>query len=115
MSLKETVSLNNIERAIKAAQALHDVELKEALADTKLDLVNAKELIANLKDENRILKEQINLKSKVKYDEFGIAWIDDGAHCSGCLGSKEKQVRLKKLHDSYFQCPACDTYFNTRP
>jgi hypothetical protein len=117
MSIKDTVSLTNIERAIKAAQALHDAELKEALADTKLDLVQAKNLIADLKEEVQELKEKSKTKDELKFANESYWVVDkegnrtDGPFCMSCFDVDKRKQRLAKGNSGYYVCPACKNSF----
>lgn len=106
---------DSVKNGLEAQIALATAEQKEQLADAKLSLAELKEMIADLKEENISLRESAELLDSVEYDGVGIAWFGTQPFCSGCLGDKGKQVRLAKLNNTTFECPACKhRYYGVR-
>lgn len=100
-----------VKNGLEVEVALATAEQKEKLANAKLALADLKDFMADLKDENRTLKEKLSLKDEVKYDDAGVAWIGTEPYCGGCLGSKGNQVRLMKLNNTHYKCPACSAIY----
>ena len=69
-------------------------EVYDYIIDSKDSLLNAKEQIQNLHEENRGLKAQLKKRTEIKH-ALGAYWtVDDGPFCRLCWELHEKKVRL---------------------
>lgn len=97
----------NIETAVKIADKLKSLELKETI-------LNLKEQILSIREENLALKEKIasdHQKENLIFRD-NMYWkkqadgSEDGPFCSGCYDKQGIQVRMH-VYPNCYVCPAC--------
>lgn len=108
-------------KAIKETdKALATVELQEQVIDVREQLVNAKDLITTLLQENQELRSQIQIARELEHDENGnVLWrIEEGRrrgpYCSTCYGAENKIISLSGDDDSSWYCPKCKNHYHTK-
>lgn len=101
-----------------------DADFRMLLADLSIELANSKSSVADLLNENRILKEKIKemetaaskvdkliFRNNAYYSENG-----EGPFCPACYDSKNKKIRLvDNLRDfvsisGKYKCPVCGAH-----
>lgn len=98
--------MDNINTAKELADKLNNLELKSVIVDLK-------EQILELREENVSLKTK--LQEKEKYDmhfKHNVYWNpdeNDGPYCSKCWDHDKKAVRLLKQNKDYY-CPVCKEF-----
>lgn len=121
----------DLAKDIKNTQSLIDnadvklqvIELIDTLVDTKADLADIKTQLLEKDKLIAELKEQLNKKKSVFYEE-PYYWIDlddgkiDGAFCQKCYDGNNKLARVvprsHQFLDGYY-CHVCDTWFYKDP
>lgn len=84
-------------------------------------LLEMQSKISNLETENRALKEKLEIKESLAY-ENNAYWIikddkKDGPFCSRCWDVEKNIVRIKKgvTNPAFSTCPECKTQVQTDP
>ena len=105
------VSLDKAETKLKLAN------LTETLADLKLRLVDVKVLVSDKETEIRILKDQLNQKKSMSYEE-PYYWVvedgknDEGPFCQKCYDGAQKLIRLQSQDaKGCWKCCECKNFF----
>lgn len=129
-----TVVLNSIQGAISITKAMFSclktlkqtdqklaiLDLKDYITKIREQLVNAKDLIINLMQENQELKNQIQIEKELEHDENGnVLWLKKnrlrtGPYCSNCYGAQGKLISLNSRYDGSWGCPSCKNHYYTK-
>ena len=103
--------LDNAKQVAELVKKYNDQELYAKLIDLRDE-------IFTLKEENMKLREQISqLESEAKINEdmsyeAPFYWLvhgdeRDGPYCQKCFDSKKKRIRLQVNNNDYWQCLEC--------
>lgn len=90
-------------------------ELVVALADAKMEIANINEELLNKNKEIQKLKELIDQKVEVVYEEpYYFSIVDDGSRdgpfCQTCYDSDQKLIRLQSPNrNGYWTCNKCES------
>ncbi|QQR80077.1 MAG: hypothetical protein IPJ69_12180 [Deltaproteobacteria bacterium] len=126
-----TTALSGIKAAIDIAKALKDsdhflekaelkyklAEMMNSLADAKLAMIDAQELIQAKDKEIIKLKDSLKLKGKLERYRYVYYFLDDNGikmgdpFCSYCYESKNELIHVVQdpLKNRDFVCPGCKT------
>lgn len=128
-----TAALSSIKTASDIARIIKDsgasleaaetkmklAELISALADSKIEIANIKEILLTKDAEIQALKDQLEMKNKVVWEEpyyFLITDTDkkDGPYCQKCYDTDKKLIRLQSLNRGIWKCEACQNTFRDK-
>src|SRR4051812_29084139 len=100
MFSKVNDAYESVKNGLEAQIALATAEEKSRLADAKIALSELKDLISDLKEENRTLRDRILVKDSLK-PELGHSWLfkendDDPSrrYCQICYYDRDKVIPL---------------------
>jgi hypothetical protein len=116
--------VSSLSTAITYAQRLREIsknaenaEFKNVLADllnqlgdVKLELAGFKEKLANLEEENQLLKKRaVSPDEKPSGRKWGCYTFegDDGLFCTGCWDSKRLKASTSRVNSKYRICSVC--------
>jgi hypothetical protein len=112
-----TISL--LKEARASAKGSDDHDLKGKLNEVFDSVLELKEVIGGLRDENDKLRERLEARAKLKWDANEKLYFADGdpdPFCPACLDLKGNQIRLhqpflgKNVHRKY-ECNVCTNGF----
>lgn len=102
----------------KAELKLKLAELVEALADTKIQMSNIKDILLEKDVTINGLKKQIELESKMQYQNPYYWRVDndskEGPFCAQCWDKDKKAIRLIDHRNGAWTCPTCKNVFTDR-
>lgn len=112
-----TISL--LKEAKEAAKRSDDHDLKDKLSEVFDSVLDLKEVIANLRDDNAELRKQLEARAKLLWDrerKIYFAEDDPDPFCPICLDGNNKQIRLQPtgLGDHLlwrYECKVCRNFF----
>ncbi|MHC4136111.1 MAG: hypothetical protein ACYS0K_14115 [Planctomycetota bacterium] len=91
-------------------------DLANKLADAKLEAASLKECLAELQEENRVLRE---VSPDPSEKPTGTKWGcyvfegDDGLYCPACWDSKRQKSRTTRVTREFRHCPVCNAPIGT--
>jgi uncharacterized small protein (DUF1192 family) len=107
-----------LKEAREAAKRSDDHDLKDKLSDVYDSVLELKETINNLREENAELKKQLSSKETLKWDSSKRVYFaesDPDPFCPICLDQKSLQVRLHPQFSNgvvwKYDCKVCKNYF----
>jgi len=101
--------VENIKETAKLIQKIDNIDLYRRILDLQAEVME-------LVDENRRLKEQLQVRSELTFDK-GAYWLGkdektrDGPFCSRCWDVDRKLVRIRCAPGYTPVCPQCNAYF----
>jgi|SRR3989338_3182982 len=103
--------LKSVAKTLREADKIPQYEQILAVQEKLLEM---QKRIMDIEEENRALKNQLNIKSKLVY-ERGSYWIkedniSEGPFCSRCWDVTNKLVRTRQLPSGNFLCKECKSY-----
>lgn len=112
------VVLDKVKRLRELSEQLKNVEvntilseLQLAAADVKLELANERDRNAQLQDEIRRLREQLDMVNAVEFkNNFVYRTVGDppeGPYCPRCYAKNQKLVRLIEIQNRAYGCAVC--------
>jgi hypothetical protein len=116
-SLDNSITL--VRRLQEITINIDEAEFKELLAglagelaDARIEAAALEEMVATLKEENRVLKA-----TAVDGEEKPVGTIwgcyqfrgDKGLYCTGCWDSHRRKIRTNRLSTLFRECPSCKT------
>lgn len=108
------VFLDIIERIgaiLKLANGIEDHVIYDQLGDLRLEAYDLKTQVLELKEENRVLKEQIADAGKRTLDKECYYFNGDGPFCTCCYDSDGKKIRMHESDNNmgtkFNKCPKC--------
>jgi hypothetical protein len=118
LGISEAVELaGTVSKLVKAGITL---ELQEKVVDLREAVLNAKDEVVSLREENGELKRRLRDRAQLVYDATGEHYrplnsegdFMYGAFCSRCFDTKELRVNLRVVNDSFgkWRCPESGTH-----
>jgi hypothetical protein len=115
-----TISL--LKEARDAAKRSDDHDLKDKLSDVYDAVLELKELISNLREENEGLKKRLETRANLRWDnrqKLYFAEGDSDPFCPACMDLNQKQIRLHPVYSDLdssariyrYDCKICKNYF----
>ena len=100
--------VENIKSIGKTIQQLDNIELYQKILDVQAQALEIMEQDSKLRDENKDLREKLEIKGSLKYRNNAY-WIEnDGPYCTRCWDAEKKPIRLHPDgNPAYFHCPNC--------
>jgi hypothetical protein len=104
--------LETLKDAWSAAEKLHDAKLNILLGKAMMEGAELAQENASLRDGNRTLRERLDLRAKMHFDN-GVYWQDDddgeriGPFCQKCWDSTDRAVRLVDSERFRWHCTVC--------
>jgi hypothetical protein len=115
-------TLNLLKEARDSAKRSDDHDLKDKLSEVYDAVLELKECVGSLKDENVDLLRRLQTRATLKWDtrlKLYFAENDPDPFCPTCMDQNEKQVRLypDTLDGQLwrYECKACKNYFTVNP
>lgn len=92
-------------------------ELVSALADTKIQASEIKEILLEKDSIIKELKNRFSIRNKLEWEQPYYWLIEgdqkDGPYCQNCYDSKAQLIRLQGNDNGYWECAACkNKYFD---
>jgi hypothetical protein len=112
-----------LKEARNAAKRSDDHDLKDKLSEVFDAVLELKEVVGNLRDENAALQKQLQTRAALKWDtarKMYFAEDDPDPFCPACLDVKGQQVRLQPVFAVNsrtifrYDCKACMNHFMVR-
>jgi hypothetical protein len=107
--LKRLRELNQQLKNVEVNTILSELQL--AVADLKLELANERDKNVDLQDEIRELKKQLDLVNTIEFkNNFVYRKVDDrleGPYCPRCYAKSQNLVRLVETSTDGFGCALC--------
>jgi hypothetical protein len=108
-----------LKEARDAAKRSDDHDLKDKLSEVFDSVLQLKEVISNLRDENADLKKRLETRSTLKWDSnlrLYFAEGDPDPFCPSCLDLDGRQIRLHPVFYSSsvlwkYECKVCKNHF----
>ena len=99
----------------KAETKLKLAELISALADTKIQVADIRELLLQKDEEIRRMQDELKLQGDIIYDK-PYYWVKaaegkDGPFCQLCYDEGQKLIRLQSNIQGFWRCASCDNTF----
>ena len=114
--------IDGLKTAGKVLQEAGKIEQYQQILDAQQRMLEMQATIADLTEENRILKTQLTTRDAMVYENNAYYTNPtddsrDGPFCSHCWDVDGKTVRLKpSLNNRAFSsCPSCKNQFQTNP
>ncbi len=108
-------------KAVKETnQALSALDLQTQVVEISQELLNAKEVIICLMQQNQDLRAQLKVTSELEHDQASnVLWsVEDGKkripYCSTCHGAEAKLIPLSESEPDSWFCPKCRNHFCTK-
>jgi len=104
--------IDDIKSVAKTIQQAGNIELYQKILDLQGQALEVVEESSKLRDENRELKEKLQIKENLKHERNSY-WLDsggkqDGPFCSRCWDVDKNLVRLHPGgNPAYYHCPNC--------
>jgi hypothetical protein len=113
-----TISL--LKEARAAARTSEDHELKDMLSEVFDSVLELKEVVSSLREENAELQRRLDARARLTWNSSRKLYFADGdpdPFCPSCFDLKGQQIRLQPhkyslLHQ--YQCPVCEHEFLPR-
>ena len=113
-----TISL--LKEARDAAKRSDDHDLKDKLSEVFDSVLELKEVIGNLREENAALRKMLEARATLKWDskqKLYFAEQDPDPFCPACFDLNSRQIRLYPHLDSdgklyMFECKVCKSKFD---
>ena len=111
-----------LKEARESAKRSDDHDLKDKLSEVFDSVLELKEVIGNLRDENNELRSRLEARAKLKWDpneKLYFAEGDSDPFCPSCMDLKGQQIRLhepylgKNVHRKY-ECNVCKNGFGIK-
>ena len=108
-----------LKEARDAAKRSNDHDLKDKLSAVFDAVLELKEVVGNLRDENAALQKRLETRSALKWDSQRKLYFAEGdpdPFCPACLDTKGQQVRLQPVFSIgtrtvfRFDCKACTNH-----
>jgi hypothetical protein len=109
-----------LKEARDAAKLSDDHDLKDKLSEVFDSVLELKEVIGNLRDENAELRKRLEAKANIKWDSTKKLYFANGDHdpfCPACMDLHSRPVRLQPVHSGSdnrifrYDCKVCDNHF----
>src|ERR1039458_454830 len=108
-----------LKEARDAAKRSDDHDLKDKLSEVFDSVLQLKEVISNLRDENADLKKRLETRSTLKWDSnlrLYFAEGDPDPFCPSCLDLDGRQTKMHPVFYSSsvlwkYECKACKNHF----
>jgi len=109
-----------LKEARDAAKRSDDHDLKDKLSEVYDAVLELKEVLGNLREENTELRKQLEARSRLKWDSEQKLYFEEGdpdPFCPSCMDLSGKHIRLQRPshYDSTFwkyQCKVCQNFFD---
>ncbi|MGM7723740.1 hypothetical protein [Metabacillus sp. Hm71] len=102
--------ISDIKSVAEVVQKADNIDLYRKLLDVQAEAMDLMEKYNNLKEENKLLKEQLETAGKMTYkDKMYFREDDKDPYCSKCWDVDRKLVRMHGDTPYWFQCPSCKT------
>ena len=91
-------TINLLKEARDAAKRSDDHDLKEKLSEVFDAVLELKEVIGNLREENADLRKQLETRANLKWDTSSKLYFKEGdpdPYCTACMDRDEKLIRLQ--------------------
>jgi hypothetical protein len=105
--------------AANIAKESGKLELQGEILGVYEKLLEQQKKITDLEEDNKILKDKLDLKHKLHFERNAYWIIDgekkDGPFCTKCKDSNDKMIRLRVGNYEYMgwaNCPNCKEYAN---
>jgi len=101
-----------IKELTKLTAQLATIDDQQLIQTLHEDALSLRETNLELREENGILKQQLDLRDNMKFED-GFYWKHgeegerDGPYCPGCLDGKKTAVRLHEQSNGYLICTNC--------
>lgn len=112
-----TISL--LKEARDAAKRSDDHDLKDKLSEVFDSVLELKEVIGNLREENGELRKQLETRASLKWNSGKKLYYADGdpdPFCPACFDLNGQQIRLHKEYLRaeiwHFRCKVCKNTFH---
>jgi ribosomal protein L37AE/L43A len=113
--------IKNSASTLEAAEIkLQLAELIDNLADAKMEIANAKEVILEKESEFRKFKKQIEIDSHVFWEDPYYFQKDnrdkkDGPYCQKCYDSQKMLIRLQSPNkNGFWECKECESTYQDK-
>lgn len=114
---KVNEAYDSVKKGLEVHVALATAEQKDMLASARVSLAELKDLIADLKEENRNLRERVKAKEQLR-PELGFDWLimdndpdPSRRYCPLCFYDRDKIIPLRspELYNGVYKryCRAC--------
>ncbi len=107
--------IDTLKSAAKALQEAGKIDLYNQISEVQTQLLSMRERIANLENENKDLKSNLEIKGNLRAGGNWY-WLEsngkkEGPYCTGCWDTERKLVRLHKNESNdALSCPKCKVY-----
>lgn len=112
---------NEIKDLIKKGATL---EAQEKIMELRVLIVNLQQENISLKNENKALIEELDIKGKMQFDG-SVYWLKhkneangnkDGPFCPACFDKDKKSIRLQHIKgdgyiEAYWSCNVCKSHY----
>lgn len=104
-----------LKEARESAKRSDDHDLKDKLSEVFDSVLELKEVIGNLRDENAELRKRIETRASLKWDSKHKLYFADGdpdPFCPACMDLSGRQIRLQPVYFSSnelwkYECKVC--------
>jgi hypothetical protein len=110
-----------LKEARDAAKRSDDHDLKDKLSDVFDSVLELKEVVGSLREENAELRKRLETRSNLKWDSgrnLYFAVGDNDPYCPACVDDGGKQIRLYPVYSSgrlfRYDCKVCKNIFPIR-
>ena len=113
-------ALGIVKAAREAAKGSDDHDLKDKLSEVYDAVLELKEVVANLRDENTELHKRLETRANLKWDtrrKLYFADDDPDPFCPSCLDTNGRQIRLQPVYSEFsagvfrYDCKTCQNHF----
>ena len=105
--------IEKISAITKLVSGIENHEIYDKLGDLQISAYELKTQILELKEENRLLKEQLSDKAIKKTVKETYFFGEEGPYCTCCYDNDNKKILLHKddnyIGYIYYECPECKT------
>jgi len=105
-----------LKEARNAAKSSEDHDLKEKLNDVYDAVLELKEVIGSLREENSDLRKELDARARMKWDTRSKLYFIEGdpdPFCPACVDRDGKQIRLQpSVNGMGWICKVCNCYFD---
>lgn len=107
-----------LKEARESAKRSDDHDLKDKLSEVYDSILELKEVIGNLRDENAELRKRLETKANLKWNSERKLYFADGdpdPFCQACMDLNERQIRLQPVYLfgalCKYHCKVCNSDF----
>ena len=96
-----------LKEARNAAKESDDHDLKDKLSEVFDSVLELKEVIGNLREENEVLRKQLETRANLKWDSRLKLYVIEGdpdPFCPSCVDRDDKQIRLNPVSAQKVGC-----------